>query len=157
MKYIGAVFLFLAGMALHWWWSTYFTLWGLAPHLLLILTVAIAANGGPVPGQCYGFAWGLFLDAAGVHLFGANALVLTFAAYLVGMARRQMDVSSPLPQSMVVAAITLAHVLALAGLGLLFEGRTFWAGWASALFLPLVNAAAAPLLFPLVRRTVGGL
>lgn len=157
MKYFGAIFIFFFGMAIHWWWSTYFTIWGLAPHLLLILTVAIAASTGPVAGQCFGFAWGLFLDAVGVHLFGANALVLTAAAYLVGSARRQMDVSSPLSQTMVVALVTFMHMLAVAGLGLVFERQAFWAGWSSMLLLPLINALAAPFVFPIVQRAVGEL
>lgn len=144
-------------MALHWWWSTYFTMWGVAPHLLLILTVAIAANTGPVAGQCYGFAWGMFLDSVGVHLFGANALILTVVAFLVGNARRQMDVSSPLSQTMVVALVTVAHLAALCGLGLIFERQAFWAGWTTVLFAPIINALVAPFLFPIVQRTVGEL
>jgi rod shape-determining protein MreD len=155
VRYFGAVFIFFGGMILHWWWSTYFTMWGLAPHLLLILTVAIAASAGPVVGQCYGFAWGLFLDSVGVHLFGANALVLTIAAWLVGNARRQMDVSSPLSQTMVVGAATLGHLVALAVLGYVFERQTYWPGWTTGLLLPVANALAAPFLFPLVQRTVG--
>ncbi|MBI4425627.1 MAG: rod shape-determining protein MreD [Elusimicrobia bacterium] len=154
MRYLGAAVVFLLGMALHWWWCTYFTFWGLAPQLLLILTVAIAATSGPVAGQCYGFAWGLVLDVAGVRLFGANALALTVSAYAVGNARRQMDVSSPLSQAMVVAAVSLCHLLSLAALGLLFEHQAFWSGWSTALVTPVVNCVAAPLLFPLVQRAV---
>lgn len=155
MRIIGGAFVFIVGMLLHWWWSTYLTLWGVAPHLLLILTVAISASAGPVAGQCYGFAWGLFLDTVGVHLFGANALVFTVVAYLVGSARRQMDVSSPLSQTMVVAVVTVGHLLGLAMLGLLFERQAFWAGWTAALAAPAVNALAAPFLFPVIQRTVG--
>lgn len=157
MRYVGAVVLFLGGMLCHWWWSTYFTMWGVAPHLLLILTVAIATSSGPVAGQCYGFAWGMFLDSVGVHLFGANALILTVVAYFVGNARRQMDVSSPLSQTMVVAVVTLLHLAALAGLGLLFERQAYWAGWGLALTSPVINALVAPLLFPMIQRTLGEL
>lgn len=155
MRVLGAILVFFAGMAVHWSWATYFTLWGLAPHLLLIFTVAISASLGPVVGQCYGFLWGLFLDVVGVHCFGANALVMTVSAYLVGNARRQMDVSSPLSQMMVAGIVTVAYLLALSGVGLVFERQAFWAGWGNWLALPVVNAVAAPFLFPLVQRIVG--
>lgn len=155
MRYLGAIFIFFLGMVLHWWWCTYFTVWGLAPQLLLILTVSIAATSGPVAGQAYGFAWGLFLDVAGVRLFGANALVLTVSAYAVGNARRQMDVSSPLSQAMVVAVVSLCHLASLAALGYLFERHAFWSGWSTALLTPMVNCVAAPFLFPIVHRAIG--
>ncbi|MBI5200763.1 MAG: rod shape-determining protein MreD [Elusimicrobia bacterium] len=157
MKYLGAVFVFFFGMVLHWWWSTYFTVWGMAPHLLLILTAAISASSGPIAGQCYGFMWGLFLDVIGVHLFGSNALVLTLVGYLVGSIRRQMDVSSPLSQTMLVAAVTLGYLFSLAGLGLGFEHQAYFAGWGNAFFLPLLNALAAPFVFPVVQSVLGDL
>ena len=155
MRLLGALVVFFAGMVLHWWWSTYLTVHGLAPHLLLILTVAIAASAGPVPGQCYGFFWGLFLDVAGVRLFGANTLALTLVGYLVGTGRRQMDVSSPVSQTMVVALVSVAQLLGLAVIGLVFERTAFWAGWTQAIFVPMMNCLAAPLLFPFVQRSLG--
>lgn len=155
MRILGPVALFVAGMLVHWWWATYLTVYGLAPHFLLILTVAIAATAGPVRGECYGFAWGLFLDVIGVRLFGANALTLTLVGYFVGNARRQMDVSSPVSQTMVVALVSFAQLGALALLGLIFERTAMWPGWNGALLLPLVNCLAAPFVFPIVQRATG--
>ncbi|MCX5787008.1 MAG: rod shape-determining protein MreD [Elusimicrobia bacterium] len=155
MRVLVAAFIFVAGMAAHWWWSTYLMVWGLGPHLLIIMTVAIAAERGPIVGQCYGFAWGLFLDTAGVHCFGANALVLTAAAYLVGNTRRQMDVSSPLSQAMMAVVVSWGHLLALALLGMVFERGALWPGWSAGLAVPLLNGLAAPFVFPLVERAWG--
>ena len=155
MRFLIGLCVFVAGMAAHWWLSTYLTVWGVAPHLLVILTVAIAATRGPVTGQCFGFGWGLFLDVAGVHCFGGNALVLTAAAYGVGNLRRQMDVSSPLSQSMMAAVVSWAHLLALAVLGIVFERQALWPGWGAAVAIPVLNVLAAPFLFPVLERAWG--
>ena len=84
MKYLSGVFVFFLGIFIHWIWSTHFPIWGLFPQVLLILTIAVAARSGPLAGQCYGFAWGLFLDVTSAHVFGANALVFTWTAYSTG-------------------------------------------------------------------------
>ena len=54
--------LFVFAMIAQWWWSTHGTIFGVAPQLLLVLTVAIAARYGPLWGMLLGFFWGLFLD-----------------------------------------------------------------------------------------------
>jgi len=154
MKYFLCVVLFLLGMLAQWGCSTYLSFFGIAPQILLILTVVVASTQGPVPGQCFGFAWGLFLDVLGAHLFGANALGLTVAAYLVGMGRRQMDVSSPIPQIMVVGASTVAYFLFLGGAGIVFARHAFWVGWTAFLFDPLLNCLVAPAAFYVVDRMI---
>lgn len=154
MRYLACVGVFLAGLMAHWLWSTYFTVFGLAPQVLLVLTIAVASRGGPVAGQCFGFAWGVFLDVLGLHVFGAHALGLTLVGYAVGNLRRQMDVNFAAPQLVLVAVLTPAYFLFHALTGLVFEHHFLWPGWKSFLAGPVYNCLLAPLGFDFVRRTV---
>ena len=154
MRYFLAALVFVSGMFAQWWWSTYFSFWGVAPQILLVLTVAISSCSGPVAGVCFGFAWGLFLDVLGVHLFGSNALALTLTAYLVGFGKRQMDVSSPVSQIVVTAMVTAGYFLFLSVVGLVFQHRAYWVGWPSLLFDPLLNCLVTPVAFVVVDRTL---
>lgn len=154
MRYLYGVLVFVAGIAVQWGWGTYFPVFGTAPQVLLVLTVAVAVQAGPVVGQCYAFAWGLFLDFLGAHLFGANALSLTLVGYLVGLARRQMDVSNPASQGMIVGVVSVAYLFFFALAGLVFEGRALWAGWRPALLVPVLNGLVAPFGFAFVAHFI---
>ncbi|MFA6030978.1 MAG: rod shape-determining protein MreD [Elusimicrobiota bacterium] len=146
--------LFVLGMAAEWFWSTRLDVWGLAPRLLLLLTVATASQAGPVAGQTYGFFWGLFLDALSAHTFGAGALALTLVGYLVGNLRRQMDVSSPTSQMMVAGVVSTAFWLFVGFAGLVFEHRFLWVGWKLFTLGTLYNVLVAPAAFSAVRRAL---
>jgi rod shape-determining protein MreD len=150
-----ALGIFTLGLVLEWLWSTSWAVFGLSPCLLLVMTVAIAAYSGPVAGQCYGFFWGLFLDVLGAHTFGAGALALTLVGYCVGVIKRQMDVSSPASQVMVVAVVSLAYALFLGLAGLVFERRFLWGGWSLFVGAPLYNCVVAPPVFFFLRKAVG--
>lgn len=153
MRFLRGAALFVGALALQWWWSTHMSLFGLAPQLLLVLCAALASERGAPVAQSYGFFWGLCLDAAEPRLFGAHALGLTLAGYLVGVVRRQMDVAGPAPQLVLAVAVSWLYYLLLASAGLLFEGRAFWVGWKVFWLGPAFNAAVAPAGFLLVRRT----
>lgn len=147
--------LFVLAMAGHWLWTTHFALWGLAPQLTLVLTVAAAARLGPVRAMLLGFGWGLFLDVLTVRLFGANALALTFVGYGTGSVRRQIDVTGAVPQGVVVLFMTWAYLLTLGVLGLIFARDFLWPGATRLLLLPFYNAlvaAAVSLLWRPVRE-----
>lgn len=152
MSALRAAGLFLGGLLLEWFWSTYLSFFGLAPCIMLILTVAVASREGPVAGQVYGFLWGLSLDVLSVHVFGAGALALTLTGYLVGMLRRQMDVSSPLSQCMVVGTVSLAFHLFVGIMGLIFERQFLWVGAKVFFLATLYNCLLAPVLFAMTRR-----
>ena len=154
MKYLHGVFFFLGGMAAHWFWSSYLPAFGLAPQILLILTAAVAATNGAVTGQCFGFAWGFFLDTMGAHVFGANALLLTLTAYSVGTLRRQVDVSSTPSQWTLMAFLTPAYFLMYGALGLIFERQFLWVGWLPFALCPVYNCLLAPAGFALARKYV---
>ncbi|MFH1723403.1 MAG: rod shape-determining protein MreD [Elusimicrobiota bacterium] len=154
MRYLGGAFVFFVGILAHWLWSTYFPLFGLAPQVLLILTIAVASSSGPVAGQCFGFAWGLFLDVLSAHVFGANALGLTLVGYFIGMLRRQMDVASAPSQIVFVMVLTPAYLLFLGFAGLVFERTFLWVGWKAFLADPLYNSLVCPFGFAFVRRSM---
>lgn len=152
MKLLQGLVLFFAAAAVQWSWSTYLSAFGLAPQLLLILTLAVGAQSGPVAGECFGFGWGLFLDVLSAHVFGANALILTLAGYVSGALRRQMDVSSPPSQAMLAAALTPVYLILLGLVGLAFERCFLWGGWRQLFVGPLYNGIVAPFAFAMARR-----
>jgi len=154
MRYLSGIFVFFAGLGLQWLWGMHFTLWGLFPNVLLVLTVAIAARSGPVAGQCYGFAWGLFLDVASAHVFGANALAFTIVGYGIGTLRRQMDVESLAPQLLFILLLTPGYLLFYGLTGSIFEHTFLWVGWKHFLLEPLFNCVVAPFGFEFVRKTI---
>jgi rod shape-determining protein MreD len=154
MIYIRCVIVFIGALIMQWLWSSYLPLAGLAPQVLLIMTMAVASQAGPIAGQCYGFAWGLMLDVFSTHLFGGNALCFTLAAYFVGMLRRQMDVSTPPSQVMLVLLLTPVYFLTVGLLGLLFEHHFLWVGWKAFLVNPFFNGLVAPIGFGIARRFI---
>lgn len=152
MRYLYSIVVFVGGVLIQWCWPTYFSFFGLSPQILLVLTVAVAAHLGPIPGQTFAFFWGLTLDVFGAHLFGGNALALTLTAYGVGMVRRQMDVSNPVSQAMFTGIITFVYFLFLVFLGFIFKGEFFWMGWKAFCLDPILNALVAPICFFIVAK-----
>lgn len=132
-----------AAMFLQWWWSTHFSLWGLSPQILLVLTVALAARQGPAA-MVYGFVWGLWLDSLRPELFGANALLLTLLGYATGAVRRQIDLADMLSQCAAVVIMTWSYFLMYGILGLIFGQAFLWVGWAAFLCDPFCNCLLIP-------------
>lgn len=154
MRYTAATIAFIVGIIVEWVWSTHFTVFDLAPQILLVLTIAVASRSGAVAAQCFGFAWGLYLDVVSAHVFGANALALTLVGYFVGSLRRQMDVASAAPQLVLIALLTPAYFLFYGLTGFLFEGEFLWVGWRIFLAGPFYNCLFAPFGFEFIRRFV---
>ena len=152
MRILYLALVFVAGLWVQWAWSTYASLWDVAPQILLILAVALAAREGPIVSLTFAFLWGVFYDVLRVHLFGAQALLFTGVAYAVGLVRRQVDVSSILPQAVLLAGISILYFPMLAIVGLIFEGHAYWAGWKEFLFTPFLNCIVAAPCFLFVER-----
>jgi len=147
MKYFRMTSVFILALIAQWWWSMYLSFNGLTPQILLILTVVAASRQGPVAAMCFGFFWGLFLDVSQVHIFGGNALLFTIMGYIVGSARRQIDVTGLAPQCVIVFVMTMAYFIGRGLLGLVFEGNFIWVGWAPFFIDPLYNCLLIPFLF----------
>ncbi|MEK7234537.1 MAG: rod shape-determining protein MreD [Elusimicrobiota bacterium] len=133
--------IFIGAMFMQWWWNTHCSYWGAAPQFLLVLTILIAARRGPVLGMFAGFGWGLYLDVARAELFGASALTLTLVAYLVGVARRQIDLRAAGPLAAATFLFTWAGFIGLGLLGLIFTKTFEWSGWIAVTATPFLNAA----------------
>jgi rod shape-determining protein MreD len=95
-------------------------IWGVAPDLLGLVTVAAGLAGGPEQGALCGFGCGLLAD---VYLqdtpFGLSALTLCLIGFVVGTFRVLSPVDSKLLTPLVVAlstALAAGLFLALAGL-----------------------------------------
>jgi len=106
-------------------------IWGVAPDLLCLVTVAAALAGGPEQGALCGFGCGLLAD---LYLqdtpFGLSALTLSLVGFVVGTFRVASPINSKVLTPGVVAVATAVQVavfLALAGLfgqsELAHEGR----------------------------------
>ena len=154
LTYFRMAAFFVLGALAHWWWTTYLSFWGIAPQFLLVLTFVVAARRGPIPAMCFGFAWGTVLDVYALHLMGGASLALTLAGYLVGNIRRQVDVSSIAPQSVIIIVGTWAFFLFTGFLGLVFMRHFAWPGWGLFLLAPVYNCVLAPALFRLWDATV---
>ena len=135
--------LFILAWLIHWWWTTYLSVWGLAPQILLVLTVAVACRKSAVQAMGMGFAWGLLWDLLDAHLFGANALALTLIAYACSNLRKQVDVTSLPSQCFLVFAMSLAYFLLRSILGVLFLKSLLWPGWLILLAVPFYNCLVA--------------
>lgn len=133
---------FIGAMFMQWWWNTHFAYWGAAPQFLLVLTILIAARRGPILGMLAGFGWGLYLDVSRAELFGASALILTLAAYFVGVARRQIDLRAAGPLAATTFLFTWAAFVGLGLLGLVFTKSFEWGGWIAVSLTPFLNVVA---------------
>lgn len=142
---------FVGGMLLQWWWSTHFSFAGLAPQVLLVLTVAMAARYGPLRAMTLGFFWGLFLDVLAARMVGANALLLTLVAYATGSVRRQIDLLGIGPQSVMVVALSLVYFLLWGLLGAVFLKTFLWVGWLAFLVDPLYNVLLSIFVYGLAE------
>lgn len=147
-KLVGVFFVAMVGQ---WWLNTRAPMGGLAPQLLLVLVVGVAARQGAVRAMTLGFFWGLFLDTLSPHLFGGNALLLTLVGWGTGSVRRQIDVAGLGPQCAVIFMMTLAYFVFLGALGLVFMRQFLWVGWLPFLVMPFLNCVAATLLFAFWR------
>lgn len=141
------LFVFPAAMAAQWWWSTHGTIGGVAPQLLLVMTVAVSARYGPVRGMILGFFWGLFLDILAARLVGGNALAFTLVAYGTGSLRRQVDLLGFGPQCLVVAGVTIGYFGFMGLLGLVFLRSFLWVGFVPFLVSPFYNCIVAAALY----------
>ena len=148
MNGLRLVVIFIAASFVHVWLSTSVAslTWGVAPHLLILMTISFSVLEGRRTGEVAGFLWGFYLDVLGVNLFGANCLLFTVMGYLAGNLRRHMDVNQPLPHAAVAFFATLGYHFGWGALSLIFGDQFMLPGWRILLFQPLVNAFLGPLV-----------
>jgi rod shape-determining protein MreD len=105
--------LFILGLLLQFGWSQYFSIWGLAPNLILIFVIFAALTDGPFVGQWMGFLWGISWDCMSVSMFGSRAFTLTVIGYLAGKLSRQLDETKASGQGVIVLVASIAYTLLL--------------------------------------------
>jgi rod shape-determining protein MreD len=129
-------------------------LFGTNADLTPLVVAAVGLLCGSIPGAIFGFAVGLFVDAALVQTMGLSSLVYVVAGYWAGRLRELRD-----PQAAIVPMIVGAAATAVATIG--FGLMNFLLGIdAPVSFLLLrqilatilLNALIALPVFALVRR-----
>ncbi|MDR1908388.1 MAG: rod shape-determining protein MreD [Spirochaetaceae bacterium] len=124
------------------------------PDLALGILVYSAYTNGVMTGQLAGFCSGLFLDFLSAAPLGLNALVRTVVGAAGGLMRGSFFLDAIFLPMALCAGATLFKALLLGLLHLLFSGTvpsyrfsepTLWVEL-------LLNTAAAPLLFFLLKR-----
>ena len=117
MTSLRATALFVAAMFIQWWWNTHLAYWGITPQILFALSILVASRRGPTTAMPLAWIWGLYADTLRADLFGANALLYTLAAYLAGTVRRQMDLRSVGPLTVMVFILSWAYGLLMGLIG----------------------------------------
>ncbi len=154
MRFVFYVLTLLLGFVFELLISRYLSLFGVAPDFLLLMVIAIGFALGPVPGEIFGFTWGLLADAVGVSMFGVHCFILTLLGYAAGKLRRRMDTERPAPQVVIACLATLVSAAMFAFIrGFLEEGGSNL-GVGYLLVAVLLNGLIASSVFWLVDRWI---
>jgi rod shape-determining protein MreD len=130
---------------------------GAAPDLVLLAVVALALNGGPVPGMATGFAAGLVFDLAPpqTHAIGQSALVLCLLGYLCGLISHELERSIFLPLAAMAIGAAVGAVLFVAVGKIFGDPRYSWAAVAHVLPATVAyDVLASPFVLYIVARLV---
>jgi rod shape-determining protein MreD len=139
---------YITGLVIQWGWTRYFSFYGLAPDIVLIMLVFIALVRGPFVGQLMGFFWGLAWDAMSVQLFGARSLSLMCVGFTVGFLSRKWNEKKIFSQILLTGLASLFYYLLLAGIHQVFApvGERFKFNYI--VYYQLVyNMLLAPIIF----------
>ena len=130
-----------------------FTLAGVKPELVYLVTIVLALIEGPASGALAGFCGGMAQDFLLNQPKGITALTLTLVGYAVGTLRHYVVTPSPLLPVVVVATATMAGVL-FYGVVAFLLGVEVGAGYLIrvALLSSVYNAVLTPIVYPVLRR-----
>ncbi|MGI8796156.1 MAG: rod shape-determining protein MreD [Acidimicrobiia bacterium] len=132
-------------------------LFGVAPDLVLVATIAVAYRVGPETGAVYGFASGLVIDLFLQTPLGLSALSFAVVAYGIGILHTGLSRTPRFIAAMLGGAGGLAGGLifvvlaALAGEDQVIAFRTIWVLVLAAVY----DALLAVPMFPVARWAVG--
>jgi rod shape-determining protein MreD len=150
--------IFFVGLVLQFGWSQFFTLWGLAPNIILVLVIFSALSDGPFVGQWMGFFWGLAWDAMSVSLFGGHVLVFTIIGYLAGMLSRQWDETKISSQAIIVLICSVLYTALLWVVYQVFSpAQSPMQLNLITVLQPFCNVLIAPILFGVGRMVTAGM
>ncbi|MFH1368606.1 MAG: rod shape-determining protein MreD [Elusimicrobiota bacterium] len=139
---------FFAGLVIQFSFTQFFSIAGLSPNFLLIILIYIGLIYGPMPGQVFGFAWGLAWDIMSLDLFGSHAFLLTCAGFGSGLLSKKWNESKFSAQAVLVM---VASVLFIFGKYLLYQifsmgEHKFAVNYITAL-QPFYNMLITPVVF----------
>ncbi len=132
-------------------------LWGAAPDLLLVATIAVAYERGPQTGAIFGFVAGLAIDCFLSSPLGVSALAFTLVGYGFGVFQgglvRSARWMAPLLGGLggLIGGFLWVAVAAVAGQDGLFAGAAIRTVFVAALY----DAVVALAVFPFVRWACG--
>jgi rod shape-determining protein MreD len=131
-----------------------FTLFGVRPELMYLVTILIAFLEGPAEGMVVGFAGGLAQDFLLNTPKGLEALTLTLLGYGIGLIRQYITSPSPLLPTVLVGVGTAAGVLFYEVLGFLLGQvqQPILYSIKIPLLTGLYGAVLTPFVYPILRR-----
>lgn len=143
--YIGV---FVAGMVIQFSLNQFFSIAGVAPNFLLVFTIFIGLMYGPVPGQLFGFIWGLSWDIMSVDLFGSHVFLLTTVGFVSGLLSKKWNEDKFSAQAVLVG---LSSIFFIIGKYLLYQifspGEYKFTLNYIVIFQPFYNVIMAPAVF----------
>lgn len=83
--------IYITGIIIQFSWSQFFTVYGLAPNIIIAFLMYLGLVRGPMVAMIFGFVWGLSWDVLSVDMFGSHALLFTCAGYCFGHLNRKWD------------------------------------------------------------------
>lgn len=115
-----------------------------------LATLYFGLSRGPWVGECMGFTWGLFLDAASLGSLGVNAMLYAVAGYAAGSMRRQLDASKLWTQCIFSLLASVAYYSVYFLVTRFLSSADEPLRWMY-LTVPVLNALVAPVLFHALR------
>lgn len=129
-------------------------LFGAAPDLVLVVTIAMGLLEGPVAGAVTGAAGGLFADLILTRITGVMGLTYLLVGYTVGTIRPYVQSTSVLVPVTGIFIGSIAAELLYAALSVLLGDavQAMERVIQRAVLTGLYNAMIAPFVYPLVRK-----
>ncbi|MBN1824153.1 MAG: rod shape-determining protein MreD [Endomicrobiales bacterium] len=139
---------FICGIVLQFGIVRYFSLYGVAPDVLLVSLIFISLVKGPLTGQLMGFFWGLAWDVIGIDLFGSHAFLYTTIGYFTGLLSHKWNESKLSSQMILTFTVSLFFLAGRHFLYKIFAPSEFGLHLNYILILqPVYNTVIAPLVF----------
>jgi rod shape-determining protein MreD len=130
------------------------SLFGVQADLTPLLVASIGFLGGSVPGACFGFGVGLFMDTASLQTLGVESFVFTVVGYGAGRVRELRDPAHGLAPVAVGAAATAVSTVGFAVLQFLLgvDAPVSFLLLREILMTILLNTLLALPIYALCRR-----
>ena len=132
------------------------SIFGVPADLSPLIVASVGFLTGSVPGACFGFGFGLFLDTALMQTLGVTSLVLTCVGYGAGRVRELRDPAHALAPVAVGAAATAVATIGFSLLQFLLgvEAPVSWLLLRQILMTIVLNTLLALPVYVVCRRII---